>query len=154
LYQSITDSLNQHGIRVLHNELLTVELNGVQYQISGVDDLWSRRCRPDVAMQYLDPALPHVMLAHHPRTIELLAGRRCDLMLSGHTHGGQVHLQRYGSVTLGKKMKRYAAGLYTHGHSRLYENKGVGFGLKIRYNRRPEIAVFDLVPSTDAIRPE
>ena len=44
-------------------------------------------------------------------------------------------------------MKRYAAGLYTHGDSRLYVNKGVGFGLKIRYNRRPEIAVFDLTPT-------
>ncbi|HTI50792.1 MAG TPA: metallophosphoesterase [Planctomycetaceae bacterium] len=146
LHQRIVDALIQRGIRVLHNELLTVELDGLRYQISGVDDLWSRRCRPDVALADLDPGLPHVMLAHHPRTIELLDGRRCDLMLSGHTHGGQVHTQRFGSVTLGKRMKRYAAGLYSHGESRLYVNKGVGFGLQIRYNRRPEIAVFDLVP--------
>src|SRR5262249_29846531 len=140
-------SLSQRGIRVLHNELLTVEVDGVRYQISGVDDLWSRRCRPDLALKSLDPSVPHIMLAHHPRTIELLGDARCDLMLSGHTHGGQVHSQRFGSVALGRRMKRYAAGLYTHGQSRLYVNKGVGFGLKIRYNRRPEIAVFDLVPT-------
>jgi predicted MPP superfamily phosphohydrolase len=147
LHQRIVEALVQRGIRVLHNELMTVELDGLRYQISGVDDLWSRRCRPDVALVGLDPGLPHVMLAHHPRTIELLDGRRCDLMLSGHTHGGQIHTQQFGSVTLGRRMKRYAAGLYAHGDSRLYVNKGVGFGLPIRYNRRPEIAVFDLVPN-------
>jgi predicted MPP superfamily phosphohydrolase len=147
LHQKIADSLSRHGIRVLHNELLTIEHNGGRYQISGVDDLWSRRCRPDLALAQLDSRLPHVMLAHHPRTIELLAGKRCDLMLSGHTHGGQIHTRRFGSPMLGRKMKRYAAGLYSVAEGHLYVNKGVGYGLKIRYNRRPEIAVFDLVPA-------
>lgn len=150
LYRRVDESLIRRGIRVLHNELLTVECGGARYQISGVDDLWSRRCRPDVALENLDPGLPHVMLAHHPRTIELLGDRRCDLMLSGHTHGGQVHTRRFGSVALSKKMKRYAAGLYTLGASHLYVNKGIGFGFKIRYNRRPEIAVFELVPTIAA----
>jgi predicted MPP superfamily phosphohydrolase len=146
LHRKIARSLERHGIRVLHNELLSIEHGGARYQISGVDDLWSRRCRPDLALAQLDPGLPHIMLAHHPRTIELIAGKRCDLMLSGHTHGGQVHTRRFGSPTLGRKMKRYAAGLYCVADSHLYVNKGIGYGLKIRYNRRPEIAVFDLVP--------
>jgi predicted MPP superfamily phosphohydrolase len=147
LHRKIATSLERHGIRVLHNELEAIEHAGVRFQISGVDDLWSRRCRPDLALAQLDPALPHVMLAHHPRTIELIAGKRCDLMLSGHTHGGQVHMRRFGSPALGRKMKRYAAGLYSVADSHLYVNKGVGYGLKIRFNRRPEIAVFDLVPA-------
>jgi predicted MPP superfamily phosphohydrolase len=150
LHQKIADALARHGIRVLHNELLTLEHAGGQFQLSGVDDLWSRRCRPDLALAQLNPELPHIMLAHHPRTIELLAGKRCDLMLSGHTHGGQIHTRRFGSPTLGRKMKRYAAGLYSVAESHLYVNKGIGYGLKIRYNRRPEIAVFDLVPDISA----
>ena len=149
LHRKIAGSLERHGIRVLHNELLSLDHGGARYQISGVDDLWSRRCRPDLALERLDPALPHVMLAHHPRTIELIVGKRCDLMLSGHTHGGQVHTRRFGSPTLGRKMKRYAAGLYCVADSHLYVNKGVGYGLKIRFNRRPEIAVFDLVPAKE-----
>lgn len=150
LHRKIAESLERHGIKVLHNELLTLEHAGCRWQISGVDDLWSRRCRPDLALAALDPSLPHVMLAHHPRTIELIAGRRCDLMLSGHTHGGQVHMRRFGSPILGRKMKRYAAGLYSVAESNLYVNKGVGYGFKIRFNRRPEIAVFDLVPAVAA----
>lgn len=148
LHQKVSDSLTRRGIRVLHNELLVVDHGGARFQISGVDDLWSRHCRPDLALAALDPELPHVMLAHHPCTIELLGERRCDLMLSGHTHGGQVHLKRFGSVTLSRRMRNFAAGLYTHGQSRVYVNKGVGFGLRIRYNRRPEIAVFELTPAT------
>jgi predicted MPP superfamily phosphohydrolase len=149
LHRKIAASLERHGIRVLHNELEAIEHAGARFQISGVDDLWSRRCRPDLALAQLDPSLPHVMLAHHPRTIELIAGKRCDLMLSGHTHGGQVHTRRFGSPALGRKMKRYAAGLYSVADSHLYVNKGVGYGLKIRFNRRPEIAVFDLVPAKE-----
>jgi predicted MPP superfamily phosphohydrolase len=48
-------------------------------------------------------------------------------------------------------MKRYAAGLYSVADSNLYVNKGVGYGLKIRFNRRPEIAVFDLVPAATPV---
>ena len=88
--------------------------------------------------------------SHHPLTIHLVEGKRCDLMLSGHTHGGQIHSQKYGSITLSRRMKDYAAGLYEFGPQRLYVNKGVGYGWRIRYNRRPEIAVFDLAGRPDA----
>jgi hypothetical protein len=140
----MSQALERHGIHVLHNELVRLEHGGVTWQISGVDDLWSRCCRPQLVLDQLSTAQPHIMLAHHPRTIELIAGHRCDLMLSGHTHGGQVHTRRFGSITLSRRMKGYAAGMYQFGPQRLYVNKGVGYGWRIRYNRRPEIAVFDL----------
>lgn len=144
LNERMAAALQNNGIRVLHNELIRVRHAGLVWQISGVDDLWSRCCRPQLVVEQLDSAQPHLMLAHHPRTIELMAGHRCDLMLSGHTHGGQVHSQRFGSITLSRRMKGYAAGLYQFGPQRLYVNKGVGYGWRVRYNRRPEIAVFDL----------
>jgi len=143
LNERVAAALEGVGIRVLHNELVVLESGGERFQVSGVDDLWSRQCRPEEALADLDPSCPHIMLAHHPLTIHLVDGKRCDLMLSGHTHGGQVHSQKYGSVTLSRKMKNYAAGLYEFGAQRLYVNKGVGYGWRIRYNRRPEIAVFE-----------
>ena len=84
------------------------------------------------------------MLAHNPRTVERLDGRRCDLMLSGHTHGGQVDLPKLGRVTLGRKAKRWAAGAYAFGDTYLYVNKGVGFGWRWRFGVRPEVAVLTL----------
>jgi predicted MPP superfamily phosphohydrolase len=65
-------------------------------------------------------------------------------MLSGHTHGGQVNLPKFGRVTLGKKTRRFAAGLYQHADTMLYVNKGVGFGWRFRFGVRPEIAVLTL----------
>lgn len=149
LNERVARALEGVGIRVLHNELVVLDSGGERFQISGVDDLWSRQCRPDEALANLDPDCPHIMLAHHPLTIHLVEGKRCDLMLSGHTHGGQIHSQKYGSITLSRRMKDYAAGLYEFGPQRLYVNKGVGYGWRIRYNRRPEIAVFDLVGGAD-----
>ena len=143
LNQRVASALGGVGIRVLHNEMVVLESGGGRFQISGVDDLWSQQCRPEEALARLDPSVPHIMLAHHPLTIHLVEGKRCDLMLSGHTHGGQVHSEKYGSVTLSRRMKNYAAGLYEFGPQRLYVNKGVGYGWRIRYNRRPEIAVFE-----------
>ncbi|MFN9374708.1 MAG: metallophosphoesterase [Planctomycetaceae bacterium] len=149
LNERVARALEGVGIRVLHNELVVLDSGGDRFQISGVDDLWSRQCRPEQALVHLDPGYPHIMLAHHPLTIHLVEGKRCDLMLSGHTHGGQIHTQKYGSITLSRRMKNYAAGLYEFGPQRLYVNKGVGYGWRIRYNRRPEIAVFDLVGGED-----
>jgi predicted MPP superfamily phosphohydrolase len=146
LHQAVADALTAHGIRVLHNETVTLSRGGARLHLCGVADLWSRACDLERAFHGLCPGVPRVVLAHNPRTIEHLDGHRCDLMLSGHTHGGQINLPKLGRITLGKKGKRFAAGMYFHDNSFLYVNKGVGFGLKIRYNVRPEVAVMILKP--------
>src|SRR5262249_19998532 len=111
------------------------------------EDLWSGEC--DVAGAYAEAADgPRLVLAHNPCTIEHLAGRRCDLMLSGHTHGGQIDLPRLGRVALGRNGKRFAAGMYRVADRYLYVNKGVGFGFPLRYNVRPEVALLTLQPGS------
>jgi predicted MPP superfamily phosphohydrolase len=147
LHRAITDALGATGIRVLRNETVLLRRADAAVHLIGVNDLWSRVCDLDQAFAGLSPALPHIILAHNPRTIERLAGRRCDLMLSGHTHGGQIHLPGVGRPTLGRKMRRFAAGMYRHQNSYLYVNKGVGFGFRLRFGVRPEVAVFTLQPA-------
>ncbi|MFO0967052.1 MAG: metallophosphoesterase [Gemmataceae bacterium] len=144
LHQTVADALSNRGIRVLHNETLPLTRGDRHIFLSGVADLWSRVCDPHLALAGLCPNTPRIVLAHNPCTIERLGEHRCDLMLSGHTHGGQVKLPLVGPVALGPKGRRFAAGFYRHGKSTVYVNKGVGFGLKLRYGVRPEIAVFTL----------
>lgn len=148
LHRRVADALQEVGIRVLRNESVHLRHGGETLDLSGVDDLWSRNCDLDAAYEGHSPDRPRVVLAHNPRTVERLSGRRCDLMLSGHTHGGQVNLPKLGRVVLGKKTRRFAAGLYQHHGTTLYVNKGIGFGWRIRYGVRPEIAVFTLRPAT------
>lgn len=144
LHQQIADALTDQGIRVLHNETLPLQRGDQRIFLTGIADLWSRVCDPHAALKDLCPNTPRIVLAHNPCTIERLGDHRCDLMLSGHTHGGQVKLPVIGPVALGPKGRRFASGFYQHGKSMLYVNKGVGFGLKMRYGVRPEVALFTL----------
>lgn len=148
LHQAIADALASHGIRVLRNE--GVLLAQESLAVAGIDDLWSRECHPKKALEQLPPSLPRVVLAHNPRTAELFSGLRGDLMLSGHTHGGQVDWPGLGPVFLGRKARRMAAGLHQHEMVPVYVNKGVGFGWRFRYGVRPEIAFIRLTCRRDS----
>jgi predicted MPP superfamily phosphohydrolase len=146
LHRAIADALRCQRIRVLHNETVLLEQQGAHLLLTGVEDLWSRECDIGQAFGESHPDWPRIILAHNPRTIDQLQGRRCDLMLSGHTHGGQINLPKLGRVTLGRKARRLAAGMYRLDNSFLYVNKGVGFGFRVRYGVRPEVAVLSLRP--------
>jgi predicted MPP superfamily phosphohydrolase len=151
LHQAVADALQKEGIRVLRNQTVQLTRGEDALHLTGLEDLWSREC--DVEMAYLGSSdtLPRLVLAHNPCTIELLRGRRCDLMLSGHTHGGQINLPGLGRVTLGRNGRRFAAGMYRVGTSHLYVNKGVGFGFQVRFNVRPEVALMTLESGDDKV---
>jgi predicted MPP superfamily phosphohydrolase len=148
LHRAVADALTRQRIRVLRNETVCLRRGEDQLYLTGVEDLWSRLCDIDRAFHGLHADVPRVVLAHNPRTVEHLNGHRCDLMLSGHTHGGQVHVPGLGRPVLGKN-NRYAAGLYRVERTHLYVNKGVGFGIRCRFGVRPEVAVATLVRAAE-----
>ncbi len=144
LHRAVVDALQDEGIRVLRNESLAIEKDDCKVYLAGLDDLWSRECDPDQALKDLCPLTPRIVMAHNPQTVHLLGEHRCDLMLSGHTHGGQIDWPGLGRFFLGRKGRQFAAGMYKHKSTHVYVNKGVGYGLKLRFNVRPEIALFTL----------
>ena len=151
LHRAVTQALTAQGIRVLQNETVPVRRGPELVHLSGVEDLWSRSCDLDRALEGISPSVPCIMLAHNPRTAERLNGRRCDLMLSGHTHGGQVKwprplraLRQPGS----RRTPRLTAGLYQYSQTQVYVNKGIGFGFRFRFGVRPEVAVMTLQPAS------
>lgn len=144
LHQHVGDALTREGIRVLRNETVTLTKEGSSLHLAGLEDLWSRMCDPGAALAALPDHEARVVLAHNPLSIERLGPHRCDLMLSGHTHGGQVKVPGLGRIALGPGGRRFAAGLYRVHQSWLYVNTGIGVGLPVRYNVRPEVAVFTL----------
>jgi hypothetical protein len=149
LHVKVADALTERGIRILRNEAVPLRREGAGIDVVGIEDLWSGVCDPAAALAGLSAGTPRLVLAHNPLTIEKLRNDRCDLMLSGHTHGGQVMLPGVGRLALSPRGRRFAAGLYQVGDSTLYVNKGVGFGLRIRYRVRPEVAVFTLIPEAN-----
>ena len=94
----------------------------------------------------------NVFLYHTPDLIERLDGPEIGLYLCGHTHGGQIALPLYGAlVTFSRFEKKYESGAYRVGETMLYVNRGLGLERRpapqVRFLARPEIAVFDIVPS-------
>jgi predicted MPP superfamily phosphohydrolase len=123
---------------------VVVKKGGKPFQVAGIDDLWSGECDPAAALRALCRKSPRLVLAHNPLTVEHLGDERCDLMLSGHTHGGQVNWPGVGRLFIGKQARRLPAGLCHHAGTPVYVNKGVGYGWRFRFNVRPEVAIFTL----------
>ena len=128
------------GVHVLRNEHVVI---GGVFSLAGVDDASAAEDVPR-AVAGRDPALPLLLLAHHPRTIERAMKEGVDLQLSGHTHGGQL-------LPLGWLARLFdpkVSGLGRFGRTWLYVSQGTGFwGPPVRVGTTCEIASITLVPA-------
>ncbi len=87
----------------------------------------------------------NIFLMHYPAWVKKLGGQKFDLLLAGHSHGGQVRIPFYGPVMVPFGVDRYDMGLFETPSGPLYVNPGIGwFPIPIRFNCRPEITVFEL----------
>ena len=141
----ITDLFRAEGIKVLINEGMHFEKNGAAFWIAGVDDTM-------VGLEDLPLALAgarrdemKLLLAHNPIILRRAARASVDLVLSGHTHGGQVAIRNERSTTVRGARKRLLKGLGRLGHTQIYVNRGLGtVVLPIRYGCPPEISLLEL----------
>ena len=129
------------GIRILRNE--TASVHGLD--IIGVDDLWSRRCDPKMALRTRS-ATASLVLVHNPDAVDQLAWPDyAGWMLAGHTHGGQCKPPFLPPPLLPVQNPRYVAGeVSVDGKRTLYISRGVGHLLRARFNVRPEMTLFTL----------
>ena len=143
--QIIKAALEENGIQVLKNDVITIDHKGGTLQIAGVGDVWSGEHDLNKVLQQLSGRSAAIMLAHEPDFAdETAATGKFDLQLSGHSHGGQVKIPFLKRVTpeLGHK---YPIGQYQVGDLIQYTSRGVGVsGLHVRFNCRPEITVITL----------
>ncbi|MBN1542271.1 metallophosphoesterase [candidate division KSB1 bacterium] len=90
-----------------------------------------------------------VLLCHSPDQAVYTRGLNVDLVLSGHTHGGQVRLPGMGSIFVRIGLgRRYMEGFHDLGYTRLKVNRGIGtIHVPLRFFSRPEITLIELVPA-------
>ena len=92
-----------------------------------------------------DPDVKNILLMHYPAWVNCLAGLKFDLMLAGHSHGGQVRIPFYGPIILPRGVGKYDLGLYHTQAGPLYVSSGIGwYPLPVRFNCRPEITVVEI----------
>ncbi len=94
----------------------------------------------------LNESTRNILLMHYPAWVKKFESQKFDLLLAGHSHGGQVRLPFYGPVYIPFGVEQWDMGLFQTRCGPLYVNPGIGwFPFPIRFNCRPEITVFDLV---------
>jgi predicted MPP superfamily phosphohydrolase len=142
LAQQVIDTVRPLGITVLRNEICDVE----GFQIAGLDDWWAKQFMPEPVLARLDPKRAAIVLTHNPDTVDLpVWGHYAGWILAGHTHGGQCRPPFLPPPLLPVLNPRYTSGEFVlSGNRRLYISRGVGHLLRVRFNVRPEVTVFDL----------
>ncbi|HEY6215069.1 MAG TPA: metallophosphoesterase [Pyrinomonadaceae bacterium] len=141
-----TRALEHNHIAVLNNVHTTLHRGSDSLQLSGIDDWtwnatdWTR------AFSGLDAKTPTIMLSHQPTVLDLEQTNNVSLIISGHTHGGQLKFPFIGApASRFTNDLKYARGLFRRGETQLYVSSGTGvIGLPLRFGVRPEIAVLRL----------
>ena len=144
--QMVRRALKASGVRDLSNRFITLECQGTQLHIAGVDDVVEQLDRLDLVLNSLPEKGSAILLAHEPDFANTSAASgRFDLQLSGHSHGGQVVLPLIGAPILPPLGRLYPSGLYQVGGMYQYTNRGLGMtGFHLRFNCHPEVTVITL----------
>jgi uncharacterized protein len=141
-----TRALEHNRIAVLNNANTSLRRGSDVLQLSGIDDWSWAGTNWQRALYGLDQKRPTVLLSHQPRVLDFAESDKVDLILSGHTHGGQIDLPLIGPpARFATSELKYAQGLFRRGNTQLYVSRGTGvIGLPVRFGVRPEIAVLRL----------
>jgi uncharacterized protein len=148
----VESAFRTNGINILRNSFLPIERGSGRFWLAGLDD-------PVVGHPDLNATIPNmirnrrdeplVLLCHAPDYATHIqsqeAGQAVDLMLSGHTHGGQIRLPLIGALVLPPMGKRFVQGWFQLGRMGLYVNRGIGtIGVPFRLDCPPELTLFTL----------
>lgn len=147
--QQWKDALAGTALTVLDNEWREVRDRGQTIIIVGVGDVSAGR---DDFAQALDDAPSgelRLLLSHSPDALDCPEAQQVDLLLAGHTHGGQVQLPGLGAAWAPVwRLRQRASGLMRLNSTVAFVTRGVGAGLRARINCPPEVALLELVPGS------
>jgi predicted MPP superfamily phosphohydrolase len=140
------NALERAGIDLLRNERRTVDLRrgAGSLEIVGLDDFWSPNFDDERAFDGASDGATRLVLSHNPDSFRQLVRHRFDLMLAGHTHGGQVRIPLLGAPVVPVEDRRFIDGLVEAEDRVVYVNRGLGYNRRIRFGVRPEITLLTL----------
>jgi predicted MPP superfamily phosphohydrolase len=143
--EPLVAALRQRGVGVLRNEGVTIERDGARLWLAAIDDTWTRRDDVERALAGRPPLATSVLLAHDPAHFDRAADAGADVVLSGHTHGGQIAMPFLSNHVNLAFVYRYRIGFYRRGRSVLYVHPGLGTtGPPMRLGVAPEVTVLVL----------
>lgn len=141
--EQVTNCLREENIKVLINEGFRFSARDASLWLCGVDDYMAGTVDLRAALRGSFPDEMKLLLAHNPKTLYRAARAEIDLMLSGHTHGGQVKIRPDEKRILPRR--KFASGLYRRKETQVYITRGIGtVVLPVRFGCPPEISLLEL----------
>ena len=151
----ITSLFAEQGIHILRQQRAPIQLASETVNLIGIDDPrgetdaeWLRDLSRRLHKKLVMPGTVNILLAHEPSDsmFDRAAELGIDLILAGHTHGGQLAIDAVRrELNLSRLIYRYTNGWYQNRGTMLYVNRGIGTtGFPIRLGARPEITLFEL----------
>lgn len=148
---AVRNALASRGTPMLYNSHVELRKGGAKVWLCGIADICLDRPDLDRALPPAAENEPAILLGHAPDYVDTVTkfakehGRRCDLMLAGHTHGGQINVPGLVRTMLPEWGRKYKQGSFQVDSTLLYVNRGLGtIHLPMRWNAPPEITVFRL----------
>jgi uncharacterized protein len=141
--ESITRLFTAQGIHILREERAPIRLGSDTLNLIGIDDsIPDDKAVKDLVM----PGTVNILLNHNPNDFDQAVELGFDLMLAGHTHGGQLSLESlHRGLALIRLETPYVSGWFEKSGGQLYVNRGIGTTIfPIRIGARPEITVLEL----------
>lgn len=146
--QGVTKQLRANGYDVLRNQNVELRPRGVPLTVIGIDDAVTKHADPHKAFAGASKKGTKLCLSHCPELADTAASYGANLVVAGHTHGGQVHVKGF-SDRMHKffTKRRYLSGWYQVGECALYVNRGVGqssIPIRAGEGAKAEVAIFTL----------
>jgi len=144
--ERVVDGLAGTGITFLANEAAEVNTVKGSFWIAGIDDILLGKDRPAIAFEKIPADALTIALWHEADHAERMEPFGPLLMLSGHSHGGQIRLPKIGPIAAPKLGKKYDSGRYEIGDMTLFVSNGIGmYRPPVRFNCPPEVVLVRLI---------
>lgn len=155
-YQESEKILLDEAVVVLRNQSVTLTKDHETIQLAGLDDPDFPNKTASLSLHTTEAKLNNmnltddycILLAHRPEDFKTYADLGIDLVLSGHTHGGQFRIPLIGGIVAPNQglFPKYDAGLYTENNTTMIISRGIGNSVvPIRFNNRPELVSVELI---------
>ncbi len=144
--QATREAMKSSGIMELTNSGTWIERNGGRLRLAGVGDFWEDVQDLDHALADARPSDSSILLSHNPDFVETITDHRVGLVLSGHTHGGQIVLPIVGAPRVPSRYgQKYLHGLVKTPYTQVFVTRGLGTVTPpLRFCCRPEIALITI----------
>lgn len=145
--ENVKNSFEQIGVKVLNNDNVLVDIRGQKFWLLGVDSVLALKDNLSNALKNTNDRYPKILLAHNPDIMLNKLSQKIDLVLAGHTHGGQMRLPFIGPIIdmpiyISQK---YDRGLFRFKDTLLFITSGIGESLsRVRLFVPPEIVVLKI----------